>query len=36
VNADGSVETCSYSTDGYMEDTQVNGTLRDRRRVDEP
>ncbi|WP_197046841.1 deaminase domain-containing protein [Paucibacter sp. KBW04] len=34
TNADGSVEAYSYSADGYLEDSRVNGSLRARRRVD--
>ncbi|TDP71061.1 LysM peptidoglycan-binding domain-containing protein [Roseateles toxinivorans] len=32
--ADGTVEEYSYSEDGYLEDTKINGLLRARRRVD--
>jgi YD repeat-containing protein len=34
VNADGSGETYTYSTDGYLEDTSIGGILRARRRLD--
>jgi YD repeat-containing protein len=33
-NSDGSLETYSYATDGLLEDTQINGVLRARRRAD--
>ncbi|MBT9504469.1 MAG: LysM peptidoglycan-binding domain-containing protein, partial [Burkholderiaceae bacterium] len=32
--ADGTVEDYSYSTDGFLEDTSINGTLRARRAID--
>lgn len=33
-NADGSQEGYTYTADGYLQDTTINGTLRARRRVD--
>ena len=33
-NTDGSLESYSYSSDGLLEDTRINGVLRARRRVD--